>query len=84
MTPSQKIRDFFTLERIVKYDLNKIESLAGVETGMIETIIKEDVNDELTNSYANSLLKVSDNIIRDEKSLDRLTVLNHVLKSKLP
>ena len=83
MTPSKKIRDFFTPERIAKYDLNKIESLAGVNTGMIELIITEKMDDYYTTDQAKELLKVTDNIIRDEKSLDRLTVLNHVLKSKL-
>ena len=83
MTPSKKIRDFFTPERIVKYDFAKIESLAGVNTGMIELIITEKMDDYYTTDQAKELLKVTDNIIRDEKSLDRLTVLNHVLKSKL-
>jgi galactitol-specific phosphotransferase system IIB component len=80
MTPSQKIRDFFIPERLIKYDLISIESLAGVKSGVIVLILREELHDSLTDDFANNLLVVTNNILKDEKTSDKLVVLKFVTK----
>jgi galactitol-specific phosphotransferase system IIB component len=80
MTPSKKIRDFFTPERLIKYDLISIESLAGVKSGVIALILREELHDSFTDDSANNLLVVTNNILKDEKTSDKLVVLKFVTK----
>ena len=84
MTPSQKIRDFFIPERLIKYDLISIESLAGVKSGVIVLILREELHDSLTDDFANNLLVVTNNILKDEKTSDKLVVLKFVTKKSRP
>jgi len=84
MTPSKKIRGFFTPDRIAKYDLNKIESLAGVEIGTIELILSEKLNDELTNEVAKELLLVTQIIKHEDDDFPFDTPFIDRLKKSTP
>ena len=65
---------------MIKYDLISIESLAGVKSGVIVLILREELHDSLTDDFANNLLVVTNNILKDEKTSDKLVVLKFVTK----
>jgi hypothetical protein len=54
--------------------------LAGVKSGVIVLILREELHDSLTDDFANNLLVVTNNILKDEKTSDKLVVLKFVTK----
>ena len=68
MTPSQRIRAFFTPERRFIYNLNKVESLAGVDLDSVLSILSETKEDEETDEQAKELLLVTE-IIKEEEEM---------------